>query len=162
MRALFQLRTSSSKFDLIVARNARKVETMLALRKRLGTGFAALACAGLAGCGSAPLETFDLSAPSALSARIPRGQMVIAEPVATLPVDSDRIVIRTGPESVAYLTGAQWPDRLPRLLQTRLIETFENARLLRNVGRPGLTADYSLTTEIRRFKLIKNGTNEKS
>ena len=126
---------------------------MLALRKRLGTGLAALACAGLASCGSAPLQTFDLSAPTALAARTTRGQMVIAEPVATLPADSDRIVIRTGPEAVAYLTGAQWPDRLPRLLQTRLIETFENARLLRNVGRPGLTADYSLTTEIRRFEI---------
>ena len=139
--------------DVGLAHDARKVETMLALRKLLRTGLAALACAGLAGCGSAPLQTFELSAPKTLATRIPRGQMAIAEPIATLPVDSDRIVIRTGPEAVAYLTGAQWPDRLPRLLQTRLIETFENAHLLRNVGRPGLTTDFSLTTEIRRFEI---------
>ena len=79
--------------------------------------------------------------------------MVVPEPVATLPADSDRVVVRTGPEAVAYLTGAQWPDRLPRIIQTRLIETFENSHLLANVGRPGISADYSLSTEIRRFEI---------
>ena len=113
-------------------------------------GLAAIALAGCAG--SAPVQTFDLTAPTAVQGRA-RGQFTVAEPVATLPADSDRIVIRTGPESVAYLAGAQWADRLPRLLQSRLIETFENAHLLRSVGRPGLAADYALATEIRRFEI---------
>lgn len=110
---------------------------------------------GLAGCGGGSVpETFDLTAPAGfLSARVPRGQLVVAEPAATLPVDSDRIVIRTGPEAVAYLTGAQWADRLPRLVQTRLIVAFENARALKSVGRPGLSADNNLTSEIRRFEV---------
>ena len=113
-----------------------------------------LACLALAGCGGGGTpQTFDLTAPVSLAARASRGQMAIAEPVAAAPADSDRIVVRTAPEAVAYLTGAQWPDRLPRVIQTKLIETFENAHLLRSVGRPGISADYSLATEIRRFEV---------
>ena len=108
----------------------------------------------LQGCGGgvAP-ETFDLSAPTFAGQRTPRGQLVVAEPTAVLPEDSDRVVIRTGPESVAYLTGAQWADRLPRLLQTRLIASFENAHALARVGRPGISADDTLSSEIRRFEI---------
>jgi cholesterol transport system auxiliary component len=87
--------------------------------------------------------------------------MIVLEPVAIAPYDSERIVVRTGPEAVAYLKGAQWVERLPRLLQTTMIQSFENARLLRSVGRPGerFVADVSLTSEIRRFE-IDVTTNE--
>lgn len=110
----------------------------------------------LTACASAPLSTFDLSAPSAaVKARSLRGVLVIPEPVAPAPADGDRIVVRTGPSAVAVVKGAQWADRLPRLLQSRLIQTFENARLLRSVSRPGdgVTPDRSLAWEIRRFEM---------
>ena len=112
-------------------------------------------CIPLAGCGggSSAVQTFDLTAPVHLMARGARGQFIVNEPVAVLPADSDRIVIRTGPESVAYLAGAQWADRLPKLLQARLVQTFENAHLLRSVGRPGLTSDFAVASEIRRFEV---------
>ncbi|WP_244395923.1 ABC-type transport auxiliary lipoprotein family protein [Beijerinckia indica] len=87
------------------------------------------------------------------SVRAQRGQLAIAEPVADVPIDSQRIVVRVQDDSVAFLRGAQWADRLPSLVQTRLIETFENAHLLREVGRPGMAANYTLSTEIRRFEL---------
>jgi cholesterol transport system auxiliary component len=73
-------------------------------------------------------------------------------PDATLPANSDRIVVRADPQSVAYLSGAQWADKLPSLIQSRLIESFQNAHLLRAVGRPGILADFSLQTSIRRFE----------
>ena len=60
--------------------------------------------------------------------------------------------MRTNPQSVAYLSGAQWADKLPSLIQSRLIESFQNAHLLRAVGRPGILADFSLQTSIRRFE----------
>lgn len=109
---------------------------------------------GLAACGGPPPVTFDLnsSRPDVVAGR-GRGQLVVNEPVASLPADSNRIVIRTGTDAVAYLTGAQWADRLPRLVQSRLIETFENARAMKAVGRPGLAADNVLHTEIRRFEI---------
>ena len=116
----------------------------------------------LAGCGGSALDTYGLSAPrDGLAGRSSSRQMAVIEPVATSPYDSERIVVRTGPEAVAYLKGAQWVDRLPRLVQTMMIQSFENARLLRSVGRPGerFVADTSLTSEIRRFE-IDVTTNE--
>lgn len=110
----------------------------------------------LAGCGASPLATFDISAPASnLRGRALRGVLVIPEPSAPAPADGDRIAVRTGPSSVAIVKGAQWTDRLPRLLQTRLIQTFENARLLRSVARPGdgVNADFALTWDVRRFEM---------
>ncbi|WOJ88093.1 ABC-type transport auxiliary lipoprotein family protein [Methylocapsa polymorpha] len=108
----------------------------------------------LAACATTPMVTYDLGAANGGgAARAGRGQLVVNEPTASLPTDSNRIVVRTGADAMAYLTGAQWPDKLPAVVQTRLIESFENAHLLRAVGRPGMLADYSLQTDIRRFEL---------
>lgn len=107
----------------------------------------------LAACGGSPPATFDLSAPHARAAARLGGTLVVSEPTAVLPVDSDRIVIRTGADSVAYLSGAQWADRLPRLVQSRLIESFEKSGQQGRVGRPGLAASHMLVTEIRKFEV---------
>ncbi|MFZ0495823.1 MAG: ABC-type transport auxiliary lipoprotein family protein [Methylocella sp.] len=108
----------------------------------------------LATCSSAPLATYDLTPVGGrIAAHAGRGQLAVLLPDAILPADSDRIVVRTNPQSVAYLSGAQWADKLPSLVQSRLIESFQDAHLLRAVGRPGMLADFSLQTTIRRFEL---------
>jgi len=111
----------------------------------------------LASCGASPLATFDLSAPttSGVKQRSSRGVLVIPEPSAQSPADGDRIVVRTGASAVAVVKGAQWTERLPRLLQSRLIQTFENARLLRSVSRPGdgVAPDHALVWDVRRFEM---------
>ncbi len=114
---------------------------------------AGLAFLSLAACSSAPPATYDLTPAEGFAARAGRGQLAVLLPDATLPADSDRIVVRTNPQSVAYLSGAQWADKLPTLIQSRLIESFQNAHLLRSVGRSGMLADFSLHTTIRRFEL---------
>ncbi len=119
----------------------------------LWTGLAA----PLGACGGgASIATFDLSpipGPAAPGGR--RGQLLILEPVATAPLDSDRVIVRPTPDTVATLKGAQWSDNLTRLVQTRLLESFENSHFLQAVGRPGtgLDARYALNTEIRRFDI---------
>lgn len=118
-------------------------------------GIAALLCL-VSACGSSPLATFDISAPrDGLKPRALRGILVIPEPTAPAPTDGDRIVVRSGVSAVSVLAGAQWSDRLPRLLQTRMIQTFENAKLMRSVGRPGegLSADRSFNWDVRRFEI---------
>ena len=111
----------------------------------------------LAGCSSsAPLATFDLSSPSLeVKVRALKGVLSIAEPTASAPADSDRIVVRTSSSALAVVKGAQWTERLPRLLQMRLIQTFENAKLLKSISRPGdgATADYALAWDLRRFEM---------
>jgi|SRR5450631_2210641 cholesterol transport system auxiliary component len=123
-------------------------------RSRLTQLLAGMSFSLLASCSSAPKATYDLSSASGdFAARAGRGQLAVLRPDATLPANSDRIVVRTDPQSVAYLTGAQWADTLPALVQSRLIDSFQNAHLVRAVGRPGMLADVSLQTGIRRFEL---------
>ena len=48
---------------------------------------AVLFCMALVGCGSAPLATFDLSAPrSGISSRTVGAQVIVTEPVAVAPL----------------------------------------------------------------------------
>jgi len=109
----------------------------------------------LAGCGGSELASFDLAAAPATTARQGsiRGVLAVAEPNADGPLDSERIVIRTGPEQLAYLSGAKWAGSLPGLLQSKIIASFENARLMKSVIRPGGASDYSLHVDIRRFEV---------
>jgi cholesterol transport system auxiliary component len=129
---------------------------MATLRARaLRMGLALSAALLAAACNSSAPDTFDLSAASVPTAHKLRAQLAIREPLTSLDLDSQRILVRTGPESVAYLSGAQWSDRLPTLVQTRLVQTFQNAHLLRSVGRAGtgFAANYSLDLDIRAFEL---------
>ena len=126
-------------------------------RRILATGLGGVLAPALAACsGGAALDSFDLTAVSAgRGVAIARGQLVVSEPIASPPTDSDRIIVRPTPDTLATLKGAQWVDRLPRLVQTRLVQTFENSRLLKSVGRPEakLQADYTLSSEIRNFEM---------
>jgi len=126
----------------------------MALRLTLSAG---LACAAAVGCSSPPQPAFDLTAPrqTVRGGGIVGGQLVVAEPAALQPLEAERILVRDASGSVSYLAGAQWADRLPRLVQTRLIQTFENATRIRAVSRPGegVTANFQLNTDLRAFQL---------
>ncbi len=123
------------------------------LRARAAAAIAAVLL--LASCAGGPAEdTFDLRAPAPAPARPLRGQLRVAEPLAGIDLDSQSILVRTGRQGVAALAGAKWSERLPLLVQSRLTQTFENARLLGQVGqRPTSTADYELDIDIRAFDL---------
>lgn len=111
--------------------------------------------------GSPPPSTYDLTAPTQVTARgNGRAQIMIAEPSALQAINSDRIVVRPGSGEVTYLPGAQWADRLPVLVQARLIQTFENAHRIGMVGRPDdkFTPDALLVTEIRDFQIEASGS----
>jgi cholesterol transport system auxiliary component len=117
---------------------------------------------GLAGCSlfsGPPPVTFDLTGPE--SVKVGGGtaaQILVPEPIALKALDSDRIVVSKGTK-IAYYPDAQWPDRLPKLLQSRTIEAFERSHKVRAVGRPGegLSIDYQVVTEIRAFEYRANG-----
>jgi cholesterol transport system auxiliary component len=118
-------------------------------------GLAAVVALMLAACGGSAPETFDLSSAPASPAHRLRTQLSVREPITSLDLDSQRILVRTGPETVAYLSGAQWSDRLPVLVQTRLVQTFQNALASQSVARAGtgIQANYSLDLDIRAFEL---------
>jgi cholesterol transport system auxiliary component len=113
----------------------------------------------VSGCSSVgavkPLETYDLTIPDAVSAGPRRGkvQVLVTEPQALKALDSENIVVRNGASQIQYLAGAQWSDRLPKIVQARLIQSFEKSGRFSGVGRPGegLAIDYQVITEIRAF-----------
>ena len=56
-------------------------------------------------------------------------------------------------------SDAKWSDNIPKLLQARIIQSFENADLMRSVVRPmdGLSAGHQLLIDIRSFQLSLSG-----
>ena len=116
-------------------------------------------CALLPGGGPAPLDTYVLTAPKIEAGPKSRKQILIPEPDALKALDGERIVIRTTPGSIQYLAGAQWGDRLPRIVQARLAETFQSSGRFAGVGLPGdgLAIDYQVIAELRSFQVDVRG-----
>jgi cholesterol transport system auxiliary component len=126
----------------------------------LRTGWIAVLPFALAGCaaigGVRPTaDTYELGVPTISEASpVRRGtQILIAEPQALKALDSQNIVVRTDPLTIRYLDESQWSDRLPRLVQMRLAQGFQNSGRFKGVGLPGqgLAIDYQIVTEIRSF-----------
>lgn len=124
----------------------------------------ALSGCALLGGGSKPLDTYELSSPSVgeRRGRASYRQILIAEPSALKALDGENIVISPTPGSIQYLKGAQWADRLPKIVQARLAETFQRSGEFRGVGRPGegLAIDYQVIVDIRAFEVRVNGVAE--
>jgi cholesterol transport system auxiliary component len=114
-------------------------------------------CAGGLGLGSSPPpDTYGLSAAPAVSGKNARNrQILIDEPTALKALDSERIVIRPTPSAIEYLAQSQWSDRLPKIVQDKLVQAFENSGRVGGVGRPGegLAIDFKIITAIRAFEI---------
>jgi cholesterol transport system auxiliary component len=125
----------------------------------------------LGGCGTLallgagpPPTTYDLTARAGVrNAATSDARLGVRLPNAIQLYDSERIVFRTEPGLVAYYSGAQWTDRLPRLIEARLVESFDAAGA-RTVTRitDGLTVDYQLLSEVRDFSVSRNETGQKA
>jgi cholesterol transport system auxiliary component len=131
-----------------------KIGKMLAMAAMLAS---MLVVSGCLGGSNKALDTFDLAVPEVQQGKRQQAnvQILVAEPQALKILDSESIVVRESAASVAYLNGAQWSDRLPKIVQTRLVQAFENSRRFGGVGRPGegLAIDYQILTDIRAFEI---------
>jgi len=103
---------------------------------------------------SPPPATYDLTGVQSAPAVKGRAsaQVLVPEPFALQTLASQRIVVTRG-ALVAYYPNAQYPDTLPKVVQSRIIQAFEKSRGVRAIGRPGegLSIDYQLLTNIRTF-----------
>lgn len=104
----------------------------------------------------APRDTFDLTVPQNLAiSGSTKAQILVKQPNSLKAIDSDRMILREGTAEITYLAGAQWADNVPKLVQSRLLEAFENAGAAGAAAKPGdgLVIDYQLISEIRRFEI---------
>ncbi len=144
---LRELIANINSFSAALARNAARVDNIAAGLERMTGG------------GSKPQpHIFDLPAPREIPnpAKIPAGQLIVAEPSSLGVLDTDKVLVRSEVADKPPFANAQWPDLLPKLVQSRLIQGFENAGYLRALGRApdGVTADYTLLTDLRTFEIV--------
>lgn len=136
----------------------RRAAFALTLGVSLGLPLLLGACSGgLGEIAKTPPTAYNLEAASGFPrhGRAARGQLVIAEPTALAGYDSEKIVVRPSPSQAAQMPDSQWQDRLPRLMQARILQSFENDGRLRAVGRPAdkIATDFVLLMEVRAFEI---------
>lgn len=109
----------------------------------------------------APPQTYDLMAPEVASVRgqaLPV-QLVVRTPSAMRALNTERILVRPVNDRISYYPGAEWSDRLPRLIRARLTEVLEDSGHFKAVVTEDdrVTGAYSLQTAIRAFEMSVNG-----
>jgi len=95
-----------------------------------------------------PKSTFDKNLPD-----VP-WQLVVEHPLSSGTLATQRIALTHDPVQIEYFAGARWTEQAPRLVQTLLVESFENSNKIIAVGRMaiGLRSDYNLKSELREFQ----------
>lgn len=109
----------------------------------------------LPGSGQPP-RVFVLSPKSTFAEDLPEvdWQLLVSVPTASSGIASSRIALRHNAMELEYYGGATWTDNAPRMVQTLLIESFENTGRIVSVGRQaiGLRSTYMLKTDLREFQ----------
>jgi cholesterol transport system auxiliary component len=122
----------------------------------------ALVVLSLAGCASLftspPRPLYRLTAPSDFPAgmRHVLAQLTIGAPYAPNAIDTSRIAMSRTPISLDYLADGDWTDRAPALVQTALVEGFENSKAFTAVGPDSLDlrADLVIQGDLRHFEAV--------
>ena len=128
-----------------LARNTGKIDNILAgLDKTMG--------------GGAPAQkiTYDLRAPQNLGApaKTIKGQLAIPEPTAVAMLETQRFLFSPAKDYPGFADSI-WADAIPKLLQARLIESFENydiAHAPLRVADLG-QSDFQLLIDVRRYRI---------
>lgn len=114
-------------------------------------------CTALTALGEAsqPLEVYELRAPDVGRASFRRDvEVVVAEPVASGALATDRIMIRPTPLQAQYLPGVRWADIAPVMVQTLLVRSLTETGAFRSVGRTPVATvpDYTVLGELTDFQ----------
>lgn len=148
-------------------------QTTLTRRRLLG-GLAATPFAGLlAGCGSLvpgqgpPPDLYRLAPAHDLPADLPKvsWQLLVDVPSAPAGLDTTRIALMRRPIQVQYYAKSNWIDRVPLMVQTLLVETFQGSGKILSVASNSadLRPDFVLGTQIRDFQTeYFSGANPKA
>jgi phospholipid/cholesterol/gamma-HCH transport system substrate-binding protein len=111
----------------------------------------------MTGGGTQPKRTtYDLRAPGDFgqASKTIKGQLAILEPTAVAMLETQRILFSPAKDYPGF-DEVLWADSIPKLLQARLIEGFENYDIAHaplrtmDVGQ----ADFQLLIDVRRFRI---------
>jgi cholesterol transport system auxiliary component len=136
---------------------------------KLSNLLAGCVCVVLGGCalagGSTPPETYDLAAVRSIkpSARKSSVYVAVAVPNTARPLDTDQILVRDPGGRLSYFPGSAWGDRLPKLVQSRLVQALADSGHFRGVGtsQDRVPGDVTLSIDMRSFNIeVTNGHAE--
>jgi len=144
--------TGFATFADMLGKNSGRIEGLIAgLEKLAGTGENA----------KKPNTTFDLIAPKEFPAiKDITAQMTVPDLNATLVYDTQRMLIRGEDGTYKTVDGAEWADNLPKLVQAKIVQSFENAKQLKSVSRPidDVQPEYKLELGLRGFQIVPGQT----
>ena len=104
-----------------------------------------------------PPDLYNLTPKSTFNDNLPdiRKQLIIEEPIAAGGLDNNRIALRPHATKLQFFANARWTERAPKMLQTLLVESFENTNKIISVGRQSISlrSDFTLKTELREFQV---------
>jgi cholesterol transport system auxiliary component len=142
---------SSSSADRTLSRRGLILDAL-----RLAPFLALAGCSDLIPGQGPPPQLFRLTPKSTFPDDIPlvSWQLVLAQPDADAALDTTRIALMREPTRVEYYASSGWTDRAPFMVQTLMLESFENSDKIVAVGRRavGLRADFELRSELREFQ----------
>ena len=97
-----------------------------------------------------PKSIFDPDLPSVY------WQLAVEAPVAAANLNTGRIALALTPTSSDYYAKAAWTDRAPLMVQTRIVDSFENTRKIVAVAREsiGIRSNYVLQPDLRNFEAL--------
>ena len=129
-----------------LARNTGKLDGIVAgLEKMTGGGPAA-----------ATKITYDLRAAQDFAAptKTLKGQLAIPEPTAVTMLQTQRFLFAPA-KDIPGFAEAMWADSIPRLLQARLVDSFENYDIAHAPLRAADVGqhDFQLLIDVRRFRI---------
>ncbi len=86
-------------------------------------------------------------------------QLLVEAPVVQAGLNTTRIALQRSATQFEYYARANWTDRAPAMIQTLILESFENSNRIVAVGREslGLRADFVLKIELREFQAEYDG-----
>lgn len=154
--------------DAVLAENAGPIKTTIANLQVFSEGLArntgkldgiVTGLERMTGGGAPPARkiTYDLRAASGFPSppdRTLKNRLVIPEPTAVIKLDTQRFLFSSAKEYPDF-AEAMWADSIPKLLQAKLLESFENYDIthapLRAIDE--VQADYQLLLDIRSFQI---------
>jgi len=122
---------------------------------------ALMGCSGLFR-GGAPEHLYRLTPKSTYPLNLPHRnmQLLVDVPLAPAGLDTSRIALSRSAVSIDYFADSEWTDRAPLLVQTAVLQSFENSGAVTAIDREsvGLRADFILKPEIRHFEAVYNSS----
>ncbi|WP_282609850.1 ABC-type transport auxiliary lipoprotein family protein [Pelagibius sp. Alg239-R121] len=120
-------------------------------------GFAA-ACSNIVPGQGPPPALYRLTPKSTFREDLPtvEWQLVLEPPLANGSLNTTRIALQRSPTQMEFYARSGWVDQAPIMVQTLMVESFENSGKIVSVAREtgGLRADFIIKTELREFQTI--------